>query len=67
MWSCEGVDEEHEEKAGVDSDVVVADGADGVDVGAVVGADGRVAGRENLEVPVRGLVVFFEAVVGEEV
>lgn len=28
----ERVDEEHEEKAGVDTDVVVAHGADGVDI-----------------------------------
>ena len=35
----EGVDEEHEEEAGVDADVVVPDCADGVDVGAVVCAD----------------------------
>lgn len=39
----EGVDEEHEEDSGVDSYVPVSDGADGVDVGAVVGADGGVA------------------------
>jgi len=30
--ACEGVDEEHEEEAGVDADVVVADSADGIDI-----------------------------------
>ncbi len=37
----EGVDEEHEQEAGVDADVIVSDGADGVDVlkGLVQGLD----------------------------
>lgn len=33
------VHQEHQQQARVDADVVVADGADGVDVGAVVRAD----------------------------
>lgn len=44
----------------------VSDGADGVDVGAVVGADAGVFGREDLEVPAWRGVGFFEGVVGEE-
>lgn len=47
----EGVDEEHEEDAGVDANVEVADCADCVYVGAVVCADGSVLWREGLEVP----------------
>ena len=41
--------------------------ADGVDVGAVVAANGLVLGWESLQVPIRGHVWLLEAVVGEEV
>lgn len=60
------VHEEHEQEARVDADVVVADGADGVDIRAVVGTDVHVARREDLQVPRRRLVVLLEAVVRQE-
>jgi hypothetical protein len=47
--------------------VVISDTTDGVDVGAVVGADVGVCGREDLEVPIWWLVVLFEATIGKEV
>lgn len=49
MGAGEGVDEEHEEETRVDAYVVVSDGADGVDVGAVVlrGGEVRVAGLKG--------------------
>lgn len=58
------IHEEHQEETRVDANVVVAHRADGVDVGAVVGADVHVRGREDLQVPVRRLVVLLETVVG---
>ena len=51
---AEWVDKEHQEETRVDANVIVPHRADGVDVGAVVGADVHVGGREDLQVPVRG-------------
>jgi hypothetical protein len=47
--------------------MVVADTANGVDVSAVVGANVRVCGREDLQIPIWWLVVLFEATVGKKV
>ena len=50
--SRERIDEEHEEQARVNADMIVADGADSIDIGAVNTADGGEGGWEYLEIPV---------------
>ena len=67
MRPSERIDEEHEEETSVDTNVIVSDCADGVDIGAIVRADGHVLGWEYLEIPVRWLVWLIKAFAGEKV
>ena len=62
----ERIREEHEEDMGVDPDVPASNGADGIDVCAVVAAYRRMVRREGLEVPVWWAVGVCEIVFWEE-
>lgn len=55
--SGSGVQEENKEETSVDADVCAADAANTVLPGAVRGAYGRVLGWEDLQEPVRWLVL----------
>jgi hypothetical protein len=44
-------EQEHEENPGIDANVRVSDGSQGIDVHAIDGADFRIFRRERLQIP----------------
>ncbi len=62
----ERIDQEHEQEAGIDADVVITHGPDRIHIRAVGGADIRPARREDLQVPARRRIRVLKAVVRQE-